>query len=147
MNEDRRRLCQIGGVALAGCMLPSLGCVGDASMAMEASSPIDAGPAAQYLLDDAIVVQGPNHRVYICRDAAGLYAMSADCTHAHCLVEFTDSTTGFSCPCHMSAFDYNGVKISAPAPSSLPHYQLTITDGKVIVDPSQLVAAATRTAG
>ena len=86
--------------------------------------------------------------VVVARDANGVYAMSAICTHAGCFVSDTAGTiaAGLSCPCHGSAFDGEGVVTKGPAPVALEHYTVTIAaDGSITVDGSQPVAASTRT--
>jgi Rieske Fe-S protein len=86
--------------------------------------------------------------VVVARDADGVYAMSAICTHAGCFVSDTAGTiaAGLYCPCHGSAFDGEGVVTKGPAPVALAHYTVTIAaDGSITVDGSQPVAASTRT--
>jgi Rieske Fe-S protein len=86
--------------------------------------------------------------VVVGHDAGGLYAMSAVCTHAGCLLDDRASTiaAGLSCPCHGSTFDGNGAVTGGPARSSLQHYAVMVAaDGSVTVDGSQPVAASART--
>jgi Rieske Fe-S protein len=83
------------------------------------------------------------------RDANGIYAMSAVCTHAGCLLDDGASTiaAGLGCPCHGSTFDGNGSVTAGPARSPLEHYAVSIAaDGSITVDGSQTVSASTRTA-
>ncbi len=87
--------------------------------------------------------------VVVARDANGVYAMSAVCTHAGCLLDDRSPTitAGLSCPCHGSTFDGNGNVTGGPARAPLQHYAVTIAgDGSVTVDGSQPVAASARTA-
>jgi len=84
----------------------------------------------------------------VARDANGVYAMSAVCTHAGCLLDDGSQsiTAGLYCPCHGSAFDGNGNVTRGPARSPLQHYAVTIAaDGSLTVDGSQPVSATTRT--
>jgi cytochrome b6-f complex iron-sulfur subunit len=86
--------------------------------------------------------------VVVARDANGVYAMSAVCTHAGCLLEDSGQTiaAGLYCQCHGSAFDGDGKVIRGPARASLQHYAVTIgADGTITVDGSQLVSSSTRT--
>jgi cytochrome b6-f complex iron-sulfur subunit len=86
--------------------------------------------------------------VVVARDTDGIYAMSAVCTHAGCLVDDMAATiaAGLYCPCHGSAFDGEGIVTRGPAPLALQHYVVTIAaDGSITVDGSQPVAASTRT--
>jgi cytochrome b6-f complex iron-sulfur subunit len=85
--------------------------------------------------------------VVVGRDNQGVYAMSAVCPHAGCLVEDSSGSlsAGLSCPCHGSTFDGNGGVMRGPARSSLQHYRVTIaTDGSITVDASAPVAADVR---
>jgi len=87
--------------------------------------------------------------VVVARDAGGVYAMSAVCTHAGCLLDDGSRSiaAGLSCPCHGSAFDGDGTVTRGPARSPLQHYAVTIAaDGSLTVDGSQPVSASTRTA-
>lgn len=86
--------------------------------------------------------------VVVARDAGGVYAMSAVCTHAGCLLDDSSNTiaSGLSCPCHGSTFDGSGAVTNGPARSALQHYAVTIaTDGTMTADGSQPVSASTRT--
>lgn len=84
----------------------------------------------------------------VARDANGVYAMSAVCTHAGCLLDDGSDkiASGLSCPCHGSTFDGNGSVTNGPARSPLQHYVVTIaTDGSMTVDGSQSIPASPRT--
>jgi len=86
--------------------------------------------------------------VVVARDASGVYAMSAVCTHQGCLINDTSSGVagGLHCPCHGSAFDGNGAVTHGPAASPLQHYAVTIAaDGTMTVEGAQPVSADTRT--
>jgi cytochrome b6-f complex iron-sulfur subunit len=86
--------------------------------------------------------------VVVARDAGGVYAMSAVCTHAGCLLDESSQTiaAGLSCPCHGSTFDGDGNVTRGPARVPLQHYAVTIaSDGSVTVDGNQPVSASTRT--
>jgi Rieske Fe-S protein len=88
--------------------------------------------------------------VVVARDAGGVYAMSAVCTHAGCLLDDSSSTiaAGLFCPCHGSSFDGNGGVTGGPARSPLQHYAVTLAaDGSITVDGSQPVSPDTRTPG
>ncbi|HEY1585702.1 MAG TPA: Rieske 2Fe-2S domain-containing protein, partial [Polyangia bacterium] len=82
-------------------------------------------------------------KVYVLRDAIGIYALTAVCTHMGCTVAYM--TTDFQCPCHMSAYNLNGAVISPPAPLPLQHFSCTFDgSGNIIVDQSVPVDADTR---
>jgi Rieske Fe-S protein len=84
----------------------------------------------------------------VARDADGVYAMSAVCTHAGCLLVDSSGTigSGLACPCHASLFDGDGAVTRGPAGAALQHYLVTIAaDGSITVDGSQPVSASART--
>jgi Rieske Fe-S protein len=83
------------------------------------------------------------YQVFVCRDAKGLYALTAVCTHAGCTVNFANPS--FSCPCHGSQFNFNGVVTQGPAGAPLEHYAICLDDGgDVVVDANNVVSATTR---
>lgn len=79
-------------------------------------------------------------RAFIGRDARGLYAIVATCTHLGCLVQ---SRRGdFECPCHGSRFDNSGVVIQGPAQRPLVRAELALDgQGHVVLDLSREVGA------
>jgi Rieske Fe-S protein len=156
VDDQRRRFCQLAGVAVVASALPQVGCLGSAarpSTVPTVQNGVVTVPAQPVAMNDVLEVRVTDLAIDICRDAGGLYAMSAYCTHAHCIVQFEtptqgDPMLGFICNCHDSAFDYNGKVINPPAPQSLDHYQLTIDSaGNLIVDTTQIVNAGARTPG
>lgn len=84
-------------------------------------------------------------RVIVGHDAGGLYAYSAVCTHAGCVVDAPSSTGIAYCPCHGSRFNGNGAVVTGPAGTPLPHYQVTVCAGIAYVNRARTVAASTRT--
>jgi nitrite reductase/ring-hydroxylating ferredoxin subunit len=85
------------------------------------------------------------YRLYVARDAGGLYAMSARCTHQGTAVQ--DKGSYFYCPSHGARFDMNGGVISGPTSTPLPHYAMCVRpSGDVAVDTSQTVSPDTRLA-
>jgi Rieske Fe-S protein len=105
---------------------------------------IDAGNVSSLMVGTMLTMSN----VVIARDAGGVYAMSAICTHAGCYLDDTPSTiaAGLYCPCHGSTFDGDGKATGGPARSALQHYAVTITStGKLTVDGGQPVSSSTRT--
>jgi cytochrome b6-f complex iron-sulfur subunit len=87
--------------------------------------------------------------VFIGRDSAGLYAVTATCTHAGCELNAQGSGTSaaFFCPCHGSAFDRNGGVTRGPAQSPLAHFAVEIdAAGNVTIHGGTQVDAAARVA-
>jgi cytochrome b6-f complex iron-sulfur subunit len=137
---DRRRL-----LCLAGCStgLLMLGGCGDQT-GMPPTGPVSGGNLSALSIGTLLVMSN----VAVARDDAGVYAMSAVCTHAGCLLVDGARTidAGLACPCHASTFDGDGAVTHGPAGAALQHYLVTIAaDGTITVDGSQPVAASART--
>lgn len=81
-------------------------------------------------------------RVFIVRDAEGLRAVSAVCTHLGCTVNWAPEAGRYECPCHGSTFDgKTGAVNGGPAPRGLDFVSLVLLeDGALQVDPTQPVA-------
>ncbi len=141
---DRRELLVLGASAGAAVALVALPACGPAT-GSPPSGTIAVGNVSALSVGTMLVMSN----VIVARDAGGVYAMSAVCTHAGCLLDESSQTiaAGLSCPCHGSLFDGNGNVTRGPARSALQHYAVTIAaDGSLTVDGSQPVAASARTA-
>jgi len=55
--------------------------------------------------------------VWLLRNRDEVRALSVTCPHLGCGIE--KSATGFGCPCHTSAFDANGKRVSGPSPRDM----------------------------
>ncbi len=76
------------------------------------------------VLEDASVV--------VVRDADGVHAFSAVCTHQGCLVS-TVSNGSISCPCHGSVFDAaTGQVTQGPATQPLPKVAVQVKGDEVV---------------
>lgn len=74
-------------------------------------------------------------RLFIFRQAEGMFAVSSVCTHLGCNVRWDEQREGFECPCHGSSFDRNGKNTTGPAPRPLKWYELTlVSDGNLQID-------------
>jgi len=127
-------LVVLGG-AVSGCGSPT---------GSPPTGPVSGGKISAVTVGTMLVMSN----FVVARDANGLYAMSAVCTHAGCLLDDSADkiSTGLGCPCHGSTFDGNGNVTAGPARSPLQHYAVTIgADGTITVDGSQPVSASTRT--
>ena len=84
-------------------------------------------------------------RFFVVRDAQGLYALTAICTHAGCTVSVRSGS--FYCPCHRATFSFNGDAVSGPVFSPLVHYPVcSLGGGMVGVDRAHTVSASVRLA-
>ena len=107
-------------------------------------------PAVTYRPETVFSIGSPNdfppgshrlfqrERVLIVRDERGFRALSTVCTHLGCTITLME--WGFSCPCHGSKFDSEGVNFAGPAPRPLPCFQLGLSpEGQLIVDTRRTV--------
>jgi len=108
------------------------------------SGPYNAGPASAITVGQAKhITDSVNFDAFLCRDANGLYAMSALCTHEGKLL--TKQTSQFYCSRHGATFDLNGQHPTSPAYSSLEHYALCVdASGNVLLDYNTIVSPSTR---
>lgn len=104
---------------------------------------VDTGrSAASFPIDTATYFMGP--RAFVCRDAAGWFAMTAICTHAGCIIG-VDVGQSFLCPCHASRYDFDGAVLGGPAALPLSHFAMCRTAaGTVGFDPSSIVKSTER---
>jgi cytochrome b6-f complex iron-sulfur subunit len=140
---DRRELLILAG-ASTGLVMLSATLLGCSQQGTPPTGPESAGNLSQLQVGSLLVMSN----VVVGRDANGVYAMSAVCTHAGCLLDDGAQTiaAGLSCPCHNSTFDGSGAVTRGPARTPLQHYAVTIAaDGSVTVDGSQPVSADVRT--
>lgn len=68
----------------------------------------------------------------------GFLSVYRRCPHLGCTVEWVQAKQRFYCPCHASSFDQYGDFVSQPVPRALDSFKITIQDGQIVVDTSQL---------
>lgn len=68
----------------------------------------------------------------------GFLALYRRCPHLGCSVEWEGSKLQFSCPCHGSSFNQVGNFEERPVPRALDLFEVTIKDGRVLVDTSKI---------
>jgi Rieske Fe-S protein len=165
-----------GGATLAGCG------GGEAACAVASD-----GPGSGYCLIREIKLRVPgggrlavgqvmlfsdddDNAVIVARDAGGLYALSAVCTHSCCMVTVCDGScsaglftnpghcagspmgglaqtgTAFICACHGSEFAADGSVVTGPASSPLPSLTVTRDADDVIVDLARPIERTARLA-
>jgi nitrite reductase/ring-hydroxylating ferredoxin subunit len=141
----RRRFLELfpvgGALGLGGCGASGDGDEPDAVP----TGPIPAGNAADLPLGTLRFVSGRS--VLIARDASGIYAMSAICTHAGCSIEQRGSIVGetIRCSCHGARFDRNGDPIMGPASTPLTHFRVDLEpNGQLIIQASIPVSLEAR---
>ena len=100
-----------------------------------------AGHPEQFTAGSETLFEKEN--VFVFRDAEGVYAISATCTHLGCSV--ARSTSGFECPCHGSKFSATGAVQAGPAPRALAWLEIgRAADGQLVVYADNEVPAGTR---
>lgn len=98
-------------------------------------------PVREYPIGSVTSV--PEARVWLVRDEAGLFAVSAICTHLGCTVGQAEPR--FECPCHGSRFYPAGKVVRGPAREPLKHVELTLSpEGLVVLDTAISVSATER---
>jgi Rieske Fe-S protein len=82
---------------------------------------------------------------YLAADARGIFALTAVCTHRGCLV-LSEGTEGYGCPCHDSAYDFQGAVTEGPAKLPLRHLAVSevAPGGRLQVDIATAVPPDTR---
>lgn len=81
-------------------------------------------------------------KFYLVHTDDGIEALYWKCVHLGCTVPWISGDELFICPCHGSVYEYNGSRISGPAPRALDAMPVTVDDeGNVAVDtnPSSLI--------
>lgn len=142
LSLERRTLLKAGA---AGTLLVALP-VACNNTVSPPTGPVSAGNVSQTTVGQLSAV--PGEAVFLGRDSDGLYAVSAACTHAGCMLNATRASGAeeLSCPCHGSLFDANGAVLRGPAGTPLPHFQVDLaTDGSITIQGGQEVSAEART--
>jgi cytochrome b6-f complex iron-sulfur subunit len=81
----------------------------------------------------------PEHQIYVINSPEGFYTISSVCTHLGCNVRHI-AGEGFSCPCHGSRFDRDGLVVTGPAPRRLPWFRVNLSArGELVVDKQRIV--------
>lgn len=143
---ERRDFLGLAALGSAGLAL-GVAAIGVARLPMpsvfpESDSRVKLGPWARFA--ETPVTPVPDHRLWVYADAAGLYAISAVCTHLGCIVAH-QATGGFYCPCHGSRFGPDGKIVAGPAPKPLSFLELSISpDGQLVVDKQKSVGSEVR---
>jgi len=76
--------------------------------------------------------------------AEGIMPLYQKCVHLGCRVPFCGSSKWFECPCHGSKYNGAGEYQLGPAPRGMDRFKLTITDGVVVVDTSEVILGPPR---
>jgi cytochrome b6-f complex iron-sulfur subunit len=74
----------------------------------------------------------------------GLMALYQKCVHLGCRVPFCQVSQWFECPCHGSKYNRVGEYRDGPAPRSMDRFRVTVQNGTVVVDTSEVVLGPPR---
>ena len=127
-----------GGVVLSAEFLTP-------NVLFEPPSSVQVGKPDQY--PPGSVAYLAEYQVVVVRERAGyFYALSAECTHLGCIINWKSQEGVFRCPCHGSIFDKIGEVLGGPAPRPLKHLALSLTpkgylqvDKSIEVDPAEIL--------
>jgi cytochrome b6-f complex iron-sulfur subunit len=61
-------------------------------------------------------------------------ALSQQCTHNRCKVNYVPTERVIICPCHSARFSLSGAVLRGPARRPLQRYPVTLQDGRVVVE-------------
>ena len=71
----------------------------------------------------------------------GVLALSDECTHLKCTVDYLPERQVIFCPCHSAQFSTTGAVLAGPAPRPLDRFAITVQDGQIVVDTTQRLTA------
>jgi cytochrome b6-f complex iron-sulfur subunit len=77
---------------------------------------------------------------------ARVMALYQVCVHLGCKVPWCQTSQWFECPCHGSRYNRWAEYRGGPAPRGLDRFAVTIEDGRVVVDTSQVIEGPSRQA-
>ena len=80
-----------------------------------------------------IVRFGNKPVILIKTDKGDLKALSAQCTHLDCTVQYKKSEGVIWCACHNGKYDLNGRNISGPPPRPLDPYLVKLKGDEIII--------------
>jgi nitrite reductase/ring-hydroxylating ferredoxin subunit len=147
----RREVCGglaacLGAAAIAGCGGDSSGTAADAPMPDTgggacATGATDVGAPSTFTTGKPVYFSTGSF--FVVRDAMGLYALTARCTHEGAIT--VAQTADFYCPRHGAMFDFNGTVTRGPATVALQHYAMCVlANGHIGVNTTMTVAQSVR---
>ena len=136
----RRRLVRLGWVAsvliVVGGQLwlllklffaPTTPGEGRGRFALGTLDTLPVGSARHFRKERCIVAHHPT----------GVLALSDECTHQKCTVDYLPERQVIFCPCHSAQFSTTGAVLAGPAPRPLDRFATTVQDGQIVVDTTQ----------
>jgi cytochrome b6-f complex iron-sulfur subunit len=140
---SRRAVLGLGTGAAASWLLAACSSgSGDPGVGPASEGLVTVGVVSDFPVGTAVLVEDPP--VVVLHDSAGLFALTAVCSHAGCTVGVSGDR--LPCPCHGSVFATDGRVLQGPATSPLAHLLVTVEDGDtVLVDTAVVVPSTQRT--
>jgi cytochrome b6-f complex iron-sulfur subunit len=103
----------------------------------EPSQRFSAGKPEDYQVGEVSTRLQKEQRVWLIRNAEGMYALIAICTHLGCTPIWWSTEDRFKCPCHGSNFLIDGTNVAGPAPVPLFRAAIALDiAGNIVVDKS-----------
>lgn len=134
----------LAGIGVGACALTAAGAVVsvldylEPKVLFEPPTIFKAGSLTDF--PEGTVRFNAEQRTYIIGSAAGVFALSAVCTHLGCITRHNASDGVIACPCHGSVFDLQGNVLHGPAPQGLPWLEVRAdASGVLLVDTSVVV--------
>lgn len=94
--------------------------------------PTDIGPISQFAPDS--VTHFWKEGFLLVRRHSEIIALSHQCTHNKCNVDYEAEQKVISCPCHGALFDLTGAVLRGPARRPLRQYPVTLQEQRVTVE-------------
>jgi len=91
-----------------------------------------AGKVSEFKVDQVVLFR--REKAFVVRTETGFLALSAVCTHLHCVVNWNEKLRRFECPCHGAKFNEKGEVLEGPPPRPLDLYRVQIVEGKLVID-------------
>lgn len=94
--------------------------------------PTDIGPQEQF--STTSVTHFRKEGFLLVHQQGKFLALSHQCTHNRCQVNYASREQVIICPCHSSLFSLTGSVLRGPARRPLQRYPVTLQDGRVVVE-------------
>lgn len=140
-EDPKGRRDFLTSLGLGACALAALGAgpvvldFMEPKVLFEPPTQFRAGSAADY--PEGTVRFNREQKAYVIGAAAGIYALSAVCTHLGCITRHLSDEGVIACPCHGSRFDLEGNVVHGPAPRPLSWIEVRVDAvGNLVVDTS-----------
>jgi cytochrome b6-f complex iron-sulfur subunit len=130
MSMLKRR--QFHALVAAGAGTCLIGCSSSASGTVTPTDgqvvlPLSQFPALGAAGGSAVIdVSGSFPLIVVRTSASAATALSATCTHAACLVEYSAGAEQIVCNCHHASFSLEGAVLGGPTSTPLPVYAATV---------------------